>query len=147
MSSITKFLLVVLMFLTANSYALEEPPGAQSQEDADLYIEKLRLERLDGLDPLAFSSTLKGIEKSWEDAVVFLPGKTFSTSASKVNLDKRYPVVIYLHGCAGIVPYQNALQTVIPQQRQSAFSPMRISFGLLRLLMLTSNLRKQVGRT
>ena len=104
MSSITKFLLVILMFLTANSYALEEPPGAQSQEDADLYIEKLRLERLDGLDPLAFSSTLKGIEKSWEDAVVFLPGKTFSTSASKVNLDKRYPVVIYLHGCAGIVP-------------------------------------------
>ena len=104
MSSITKFLLVILMFLTANSYALEEPPGAQSQEDADLYIEKLRLERLDGVDPLTFSSTLKGIEKSWEDAVVFLPGKTFSTSASKVNLDKRYPVVIYLHGCAGIVP-------------------------------------------
>ena len=104
MRPFTKFLVVILMSLAANSYALEEPPGAQSQEDADLYTEKLRLERLDGVDPLTFSSTLKGIEKSWEDAVVFLPGKTFSTSASKVNLDKKYPVVIYLHGCAGIMP-------------------------------------------
>lgn len=102
--SFNKLLLVTLMFLTANSYALEEPPGAQSQEDADLYTEKLRLDRLNGLDPLTFSSTVKGIEKSWEDAVVFLPGKTFSTTASKVNLDKKYPVVIYLHGCAGIMP-------------------------------------------
>ena len=100
----SKLVLALLMFMAINSHALEEPPGTQSQEDADLYIEKLRLERLEGLDPLTFSSTLKGIEKSWEDALVFLPGKSFSTSASKVKLDKKYPVVIYLHGCAGIMP-------------------------------------------
>jgi dienelactone hydrolase len=104
MRLILKLLLSSLMLLSFNGYALEEPPGAQSQEDADLYFEKLKLEKLNGLDPLTFSLTLKGIEKSWEDALVFLPGKYFSTSVSKVNLDKKYPVVIYLHGCAGITP-------------------------------------------
>ena len=104
MNLVLKLVLALLMFMTINSHALEEPPGTQSQEDADLYIEKLRLERLEGVDPLTFSSALKGIGKSWEDALVFLPGKYFSTSVSKVNLDKKYPVVIYLHGCAGIVP-------------------------------------------
>ena len=42
------------------------------------------------------------VEKSWEDAVVYLPGKTFTTSVSKIAIDKPLAVVIYLHGCAGI---------------------------------------------
>ena len=42
------------------------------------------------------------VEKSWEDAVVYVPGKTFTTSVSKILVDKPMPVVIYLHGCAGI---------------------------------------------
>ena len=44
----------------------------------------------------------KDVEKSWEDAVVYVPGKTFTTSVSKITVDKPMPVVIYLHGCAGI---------------------------------------------
>ena len=98
--------LISLFFVPAIAYGqwIEEPPGSQSVEEYIAEEKKRGPERLEGLDPLTFSSTLKGIEKSWEDAVVFLPGKIFSTSASKVNLDKKYPVVIYLHGCAGIMP-------------------------------------------
>ena len=98
--------LISLFFMPAITYAqlIEEPPGSQSVEDWIAEEKKRGSERLEGLDPLTFSSTLKGIEKSWEDALVFLPGKFFSTSTSKVNLDKKYPVVIYLHGCAGITP-------------------------------------------
>ena len=44
----------------------------------------------------------KDVEKSWEDAVVYVPGKTFTTSVSQISFDKPMPVVIYLHGCAGI---------------------------------------------
>jgi dienelactone hydrolase len=97
---------LISLFVPAIVYGwrIEEPPGSQSVEEYIAEEKKRGPERHEGLDPLTFSSTLKGIEKSWEDAVVFLPGKTFSTSASKVNLDKKYPVVIYLHGCAGIVP-------------------------------------------
>jgi dienelactone hydrolase len=42
------------------------------------------------------------VEKSWEDAVVYIPGKFFTTSVGKVSVDKPLPVVIYLHGCFGL---------------------------------------------
>ena len=41
MNLLSKLVLALLMFMAINSHALEEPPGTQSQEDADLYIEKL----------------------------------------------------------------------------------------------------------
>ena len=49
----------------------------------------------------------KDVEKSWEDAVVYVPGKTFTTSVSKIIVDKPLPVVLYLHGCAraSILPH------------------------------------------
>ena len=46
--------------------------------------------------------TVSTVERSWDDAEVFVPGKKFSTTPSKVTVDKPLPVVIYLHGCTGI---------------------------------------------
>lgn len=42
------------------------------------------------------------VEKSWEEAVVYMLGKSFPTSVNKVTVDNSMPVAIYLHGCAGI---------------------------------------------
>lgn len=50
----------------------------------------------------ASSAYAQDVEKSWSDAVVYVPGKTFTTTVSKVSVEKPMPVVIYLHGCAGI---------------------------------------------
>lgn len=41
---------------------------------------------------------------SWEKADVYVPDKYFTTRPGKVKVDKPLPVVIYLHGCAGINP-------------------------------------------
>jgi len=58
--------------------------------------------------PPAFAQTAEklnsDVAKSWEEAKVFVPGKTFPTTPSKVSVDKPLPVVIYLHGCTGISP-------------------------------------------
>ena len=43
-----------------------------------------------------------GVEKSWEEAIVKVPGKFFTTDVKNVDVEKPLPVVIYLHGCAGI---------------------------------------------
>jgi hypothetical protein len=45
-----------------------------------------------------------GVKNSWEEAEVYVPGKMFATTPSKVSVDKPLPVVIYLHGCMGISP-------------------------------------------
>jgi dienelactone hydrolase len=51
---------------------------------------------------ISISAFAQDVEKSWEDAVVYVPGKFLTTSAGKVSVDKPMPVVIYLHGCFGI---------------------------------------------
>ena len=51
---------------------------------------------------VASQAMAQDVEKSWEDAVVYVPGKTFTTSVNKISVDKPMPVVIYLHGCSGI---------------------------------------------
>lgn len=51
---------------------------------------------------IAGSAFAQDVEKSWNDAVVYVPGKTFTTSVGKVSVDKPMPLVIYMHGCAGI---------------------------------------------
>lgn len=43
-----------------------------------------------------------GVEKSWEYADVYIPGSIFLKRTSKLKLDKKYPVVLYMHGCIGI---------------------------------------------
>jgi dienelactone hydrolase len=49
-------------------------------------------------------SIAKDVELSWEKAPVYVKGSFFSKSTSNLVLDKRYPAVIYLHGCTGIFP-------------------------------------------
>ena len=55
---------------------------------------------------LFFTSSLsyaeKDVELSWEKAPVYLPGKLFSTKVDQIDITKPTPVLIYLHGCAGI---------------------------------------------
>jgi len=48
---------------------------------------------------LAFASD---VELSWKKALVYTPGAFFSKSTEGLTLDKKYPVVIYMHGCTGI---------------------------------------------
>jgi len=43
-----------------------------------------------------------GVEKSWDKATVYVPGKWFPTSIDKISVDRPMPVIIYLHGCVGI---------------------------------------------
>lgn len=44
----------------------------------------------------------KDVELSWEKAVVLVPGAFFPKSTKDLVLDKKYPAVVYLHGCTGI---------------------------------------------
>jgi dienelactone hydrolase len=44
----------------------------------------------------------KDVEFSWEKAVVHVPGTFFSKSTKDLVLEKKYPAIIYLHGCTGI---------------------------------------------
>lgn len=55
---------------------------------------------------LSFSvfSFAKDVELSWEKAPIYVKGSFFSKSTSNLVLDKKYPAVIYLHGCTGIFP-------------------------------------------
>jgi hypothetical protein len=92
-----KLLFSALLFLTFSSHALEEPPGSESIADGDRYIEQLAKDRAAGKIHMD-----KGIEKSWEQSIVFIPGSSRQRSIMGLQLDKKYPTVIYLHGCGGI---------------------------------------------
>lgn len=48
----------------------------------------------------------KDVELSWEKAKVFVPGYFFTRSVN-VELDKKYPVLIYMHGCGGPYPKED----------------------------------------
>jgi hypothetical protein len=58
--------------------------------------------------PVAFAQTAENqqanVAMSWDDAMVFVPGRFFTTTPDKVTVNKPLPVVIYLHGCTGIDP-------------------------------------------
>jgi dienelactone hydrolase len=41
---------------------------------------------------------------TWEKAPVFVPWRSTMTTVKEVKTDKKYPVIIYLHGCSGIAP-------------------------------------------
>jgi len=102
MKLIAKLTLVLLMFIAVNSYALEEPPGSQTIEESEIYWQQLKAEQARGIiymDP--------GIEESWNKAVIFIPESNFSKKIKNIKLDQKYPVVIYLHGCAGIQSYHD----------------------------------------
>ena len=44
----------------------------------------------------------KDVELSWEKSLVFTPGAFLSKSPQTLVVEKKYPVIIYLHGCTGI---------------------------------------------
>jgi hypothetical protein len=89
----------ILLSISFSAFALEEPPGTQTQttEESDAYLRKLKIDREVGNIPMDV-----GIEKSWNKADVFIPDSVFLKSTSNLQLEKKYPVVIYLHGCTGI---------------------------------------------
>jgi hypothetical protein len=60
---------IIAITLSNFSIALEEPPGSQSQEDADAYLRQIEKDRAEG--KIHFD---KGIEKSWEKSRVYIPG-------------------------------------------------------------------------
>lgn len=94
-----KILSLILLSVSFSAFSLEEPPGTQTQttEESDAYLKKLKLDREEGN---IFMDA--GVEKSWNKADVFIPESIFSKSTSNLQLEKKYPVVIYLHGCTGI---------------------------------------------
>ena len=50
----------------------------------------------------------KDVELSWEKALVFIPGNEQPLAIDSVPLLKPHPVVVYLHGCTGIVDWHDA---------------------------------------
>ena len=63
----------------------------------------LKLKQIVMLSLFISSSVIaQDVEKSWDEAIVYVPGKFFSTSVQKIQVDKPMPVIIYLHGCVGI---------------------------------------------
>jgi dienelactone hydrolase len=63
---------------------------------AQSFMERIR-------DKYLYSDTeIEGVEQSYDKAEVFIPNKFFTTIPSKIEVDRKYPIVIYLHGCTGI---------------------------------------------
>ncbi len=46
--------------------------------------------------------TSADVAASWEHAVVYVPGRLLSTSVKDIGAEKPRPVVLLIHGCAGI---------------------------------------------
>ena len=49
----------------------------------------------------------KDVESSWNNAVLFTPDTTVPVKVSEIKTDKKYPVILYLHGCTGIVDWHD----------------------------------------
>lgn len=49
----------------------------------------------------------RGVENSWNNAVVFIPTSSNPVTINDIKTDKKYPVVLYLHGCTGIVEWHD----------------------------------------
>jgi hypothetical protein len=94
-----KILSFILLSVSFSAFSLEEPPGTQTQstEESDTYLKKLKIGREEGNIPMD-----AGVEKSWDKADVYIPESIFLKRTSNLQLEKKYPVVIYLHGCTGI---------------------------------------------
>jgi dienelactone hydrolase len=66
---------------------------------AQSFMERMRDKYLYG------DTEIEGVEQSYDKAEVFIPNKFFTTVPSKIDVNKKYPVVIYLHGCTGITQH------------------------------------------
>lgn len=65
----------------------------------------------------------EGVEQSYENAHVYVPGNFFKTTPSNVEKTKRYPVVLYLHGCSGITPHDYQWAKYISEQGYVVVQP------------------------
>jgi hypothetical protein len=99
-----KILSFILLSVSFSAFSLEEPPGTQTQttEESDAYLKKLKIDRQEGNIPMD-----AGVEKSWDKADVYIPESIFLKRISNLQLEKKYPVVIYLHGCTGITSFHD----------------------------------------
>lgn len=116
MSTITKFLLVILMFLTANSYGLEEPPGTQSLEIAIAEEKKIAAE-----GEARYISEYKDYAvKPHETAIILMHGKWGSPPApldSNFSV-QRFHVVSPLMPWAGVSGYDKTYEQALKEINQ-----------------------------
>lgn len=55
--------------------------------------------------PAAYSA---GTVATWENALVFIPGETTGMRLRDIPKDQTYPVMIFMHGCAGLDSQEHA---------------------------------------
>ena len=116
MSPITKFLLVALMFLMANSYALEEPPGTQSLEIAIAEEKRLAAES----ESRYISEYKDYAVKPHETAIILIHGKWGSPPApldSNFSV-QRFHVVSPLMPWAGVSGYDKTYEQALEEINQ-----------------------------
>lgn len=61
---------------------------------------------------VSFAQTT-GIEKSWEKGIAYIPDHFFNKSPPDVLLNKKYPVLILMHGCTGITQEERSWANII----------------------------------
>ena len=83
MKKMLSMLVMLALFSTANAGLLENLRDKYLYSDLDI----------------------EGVEKSYDNAHVYVPGNFFKTSPSNIDVKRKYPVVIYLHGCTGITTH------------------------------------------
>jgi hypothetical protein len=116
MSPFTKFLPVILVFLTANSYALEEPPGTQS-----LKIAIAEEKRLAAEGEARYISEYKDYAvKPHETAIILMHGKWGSPPAPlHSNFSaQRFHVVSPLMPWAGVSGYDRTYEQALKEINQ-----------------------------
>jgi len=116
MSPITKFLLVALVFLTANSHALEEPLGSQSIEESVAQEKKMGTER----EARYISEYKDYAVKPHETAIILMHGKWGSPPApldSNFSV-QRFHVVSPLMPWAGVSGYDKTYEQALEEIHQ-----------------------------
>jgi poly(3-hydroxybutyrate) depolymerase len=62
---------------------------------------------------LSISAQTPGVEKSWERGIAYIPNQFFNKSPPDVVVDKKYPVLILMHGCTGITQEERSWANII----------------------------------
>jgi hypothetical protein len=47
------------------------------------------------------------VMRTWDKAIVYVPGSRWTKTPSSVELKDKHPVMVYLHGCAGITNFND----------------------------------------
>ncbi len=121
-----------------------------SDEGAAVWANRMRQAGVAALAWLALGTPLAepgpaDVSRSWEGAVVYVPDKAFPTSVDALPTEVAHPVVLFLHGCAGIKQGEKAWAyflknagylVVLPdsfaRERPPSCDPATKRFGLFR---------------